>query len=154
MKRLAGVMLMWTLGTGCYTMQPVSGTPLPEGTMVGLDINDAGRLALGGTMGPSIERIDGRLVGRDATEYVVAVSQIHLLRGGEQIWSGERIRIKTEYVTGVSERRFSRGRTALVTGAVLGVLVVAFNQSLAGIIGGDEGKKEPPPVDLIRVLRP
>jgi hypothetical protein len=40
---------------GCYTLQPTGG-PVPEvGSRVAFDVNDAGRAALGGTMGPEID---------------------------------------------------------------------------------------------------
>ena len=56
---------------GCYTLQPTGG-PVPQpGTVIGLDINDAGRVALGGSMGPEIGQVEGRLVQRDNSEFVV-----------------------------------------------------------------------------------
>ncbi len=125
---------------GCYTLQPIAGQPLPLGTQVSLAINDNGRAALGGQMGPEISDIQGRLLQKDSAEYVLSVTQISLLRGGEQVWAGERVRVRSEYVSTVSERRFSRGRTALVSGAVLGVVAVVFTQGIIGSLQGDEGK--------------
>ena len=109
---------------GCYTLQPARGTVPDVGMHMALDVNDAGRLALGGSMGPEISQIEGQLVSREAGEYLVAVSGIRMLRGGEQSWSGEKVRIKSEYVSSVYQRRFSMGRT-LALGAV-GAGAVAF----------------------------
>lgn len=136
--------------TGCYTLQPVVGNPLPLGTEVGLDVNDAGRVALGGSMGPSISQIEGRLVSNDSAEIVVAVSMVHLLRGGEQIWTGERIRIKREHVTLVRERKLSRGRTAIAVAASVGVLAAIVRQSVVGALAGDDSR---PPVDTLMATR-
>ena len=72
---------------GCFTLKPVTGQPLPLGTVVSLSINDAGRAVLSGTMGPEISDIEGRLVQKDSAEYVLAVSLVKLMRGGEQVWS-------------------------------------------------------------------
>lgn len=129
--------------TGCFTLQPVAGQPLPLGTTVSLGINDAGRAALGGAMGPEISEIEGRLIQKDSAEYVLAVALIKLLRGGEQVWSGERIHVKTAYVNGVSEKRFSRGRTAIVATAAAGVLALLISQGVLGNLAGDDGKLPP-----------
>jgi hypothetical protein len=124
-------------------LHPVANQPLPLGTIVSVSINDAGRAALGGSMGPEIGDIEGRLLQKDSAEYVLAVTQLHLLRGGEQVWSGERIRIKTEFVNTVAERRFSRGRTAALSAAAVGVVAIMFSQAIRGAIAGDEGKAPP-----------
>jgi hypothetical protein len=131
-------------------MQPVSGDPLPLGIQVGLRVNDAGRLALGGSMGPEISEIEGRLVSKDSVNYVVSVSQVRLLRGGEQIWAGERISLKREFVSAVSERRLSRGRTAAMVGASVGALYLIARSSLLGSLLGEEAR---PPSDTGQTTR-
>lgn len=128
------------VSTGCYTMQSVSEQPFPVGITVELVINDAGRAALRPMMGPEVAKVQGRLVQKDSTGYTVAVTQLGLLRDGTQVWSGERVSIKSEYVNSVTERRFSRGRTAVVTAAVLGVVAIVFTQSIKGSLFGDDGK--------------
>ena len=142
MQRLVVVAAV-LIATGCYALQPVTGQPLPLGTVLSLSINDAGRAVLGGTMGPEISSIEGRLIQRDSAEYVLAVAQVSLLRGGEQVWAGERIRIKTEFVNAVSEKRFSRTRTAIVTTAVVGVVALVISQGILGSLSGDNGKTPP-----------
>ena len=82
---------------GCYALQPTRGTVPQPGTVIGLDINDAGRVALGGSMGPEISQVEGRLLQADNTEYVVGVTALHLLQGGEQVWHGEQVHVKKEY---------------------------------------------------------
>jgi len=150
---LIGIALVWGLAMGCYTLQPVAGNPLPLGTEIGLDINDAGRVALGGSMGPEIRQVEGRLVSRDSAEYVVAVSMVHLLRDGEQVWTGERIRIKTEFVSGVREKKLSKGRTAVAVGASLAIVSLIVRQSLAGSLFGDDGKLPPDTFQATRIPR-
>jgi hypothetical protein len=124
------------LVTGCYVLQPVTSTgPTPPvGTKVALDVNDVGRVALGGSIGPEIGRIEGRLLSQENGEYVVAVSLVQFLRGGEQTWTGEQVRIKKEYVGTTYERRFHKGRTiALSTAIAGGLLAVAISQDLFGL---------------------
>lgn len=138
---------------GCYTLQPIAGQPLPLGTQVSLAINDNGRAALGGSMGPEISDIQGRLLQKDSAEYVLSVTQISLLRGGEQVWAGERVSIKRDYVATVSERKFSRGRTTIVSAAALGVLAIVFSQGVLGQLSGEDGKVPPDSANSSRIPR-
>ncbi len=133
---------------GCYTLRPAVAGVLPEvGTVVALDVNDAGRLALGGAMGPEIAQIEGRLIETKNGEHVVAVSAVRLLRGAVQVWSGEKVRIRSEYLTSVYERRLSRGRTIALSAATIGgVTAFLVSRNLIGsgssgdpVIPGDTG---------------
>jgi hypothetical protein len=116
---------------------------------IAVDVNDAGRVALGGTMGPEIAQIEGTLVQRDSSEMVVAVSVVHLLRGGEQ-----EVRIKPAYVSTAYERQFSRGRTIAVSAAALGAVALLATRSILG--AGSNGLPDPsgPPASQTRVPRP
>src|SRR4051812_38255590 len=105
---------------GCYELQPTGGSVPQPGTIIGLDINDAGRVALGGAMGTEIGQIEGRLIEKTATEYVVGVTVVHLLRGGEQVWRGENVRVRSDYVTTIYQRRLNPARTAVLAAAGAG----------------------------------
>lgn len=141
MLRNAGVVAMGLNLVGCYTLQPNrAGTPA-IGERIAFDVNDAGRAALGGSMGPEIGQIEGRLLQRDSAQYLVAVSAVHLIRGGEQTWSGEPVRIKPDYVATTYTRHFSKGRT-IALGAV-GVGAVAFIVTRSLIGSGDALEKNP-----------
>lgn len=141
MFRVAGVAgAVWSL-VGCYTLQPTgAGAPRP-GEKIAFDVNDVGRAALGGSMGPEIGQIEGRLMQRDTTQYVVAVSAVRFLRGGEQPWSGETVRIKPEYVTTTYSRHFAQGRTLALGALAVGAVAFIVTRSLTG--SGDEVKPTP-----------
>ena len=133
MTRLAGVVAGALVMAGCYTLQPARAGVPPVGSRVAFDVNDAGRIALGGTIGPEIAQIEGRLLNNGTEDYLIAVSTVRLLRGGEQVWSGEQVRIKSEYVGSAYERRFSRGRSiALGTTVVGGFAAFLVGRSLIG----------------------
>jgi hypothetical protein len=121
---------------------------------VALQLTDVGRASLGEALGPSVDVIDGRLVSRDSAAWTISVSAVHLLRGGEQVWSGERLRIRNDFVALASEKRFSRGRTAIVTAATLGVVYAIAKGGLAGLIQGDEGKAPSDSGQTTRIPRP
>jgi hypothetical protein len=137
--------------TGCYSLQPIRSTPEP-GTVVALDITDAGRVALGGTMGPEIIQVQGRLISRDSSEYVLGVTGVNLLRGGTQTWRGETVRIRSEHVSSLYERRFSKGRTIALGAIGVGAIALIATQGLLGAANQDPPKM---PVDTLQaVLRP
>jgi hypothetical protein len=140
-RRSIAVVGFLTLGTslaGCYTLQPARGVTPAVGEMVAFDVNDAGRVALGGSLGPEIAQIEGRVVEHASGEYVLAVSNVTLLRGGQQVWTGEQVRIKSDYVTSTYERRFSRGRTAAISIVGVGLVAYLVTRSIKGSGREDE----------------
>ena len=126
----------------------------PVGAEMAFDINDAGRVALGGSMGPEIAQIEGRLVDRDSNEYVVAVTGLKLLRGGDQTWNGERVHLKTEYVSGLYERRLSRGRSIAAGAAGIGVIALIAGRSIFGAGSPDDRPSIPDTAQTHRIPRP
>ena len=121
------------LVAGCYTLQPATQAAPEVGTVVALDVNDVGRVALGGSLGPEIGQIEGRLISQENGEYLVAVSSVKYLRGGEQIWSGERVRVNREHVGNTYERRFHKGRTIALSAVVMaGVAAIVASRDLFG----------------------
>lgn len=141
------------LAAGCYTLHPVTGPAPTVGTVVGFDVNDAGRVALGGTLGPEVARIEGRLLEATAEDYLLAVSSLKLLRGGEQVWRGEQVRVRREHLGNVYERRFSAGRTIALTGTVIGATALFFaTRSLLG--AGQSNDSTPVDSADTRVGRP
>jgi len=114
---------------------------MPElGSVIGLDINDAGRVVLGGAMGPEIGQVEGRLVRRDTSEFVVGVLAVRLLRGGEQVWHGETVHVKREHVNSIYERRFSKTRTIIAGAVGVGVIAILGSKSLRGVFTPDDPK--------------
>jgi hypothetical protein len=133
MHRIAGIAAVLVLLTGCYTLAPVSGTPQP-GTRLAFDVNDAGRVALGGSMGPEIGQIEGTLIQRDNGEYLLGVTSVSLLRGGVQTWKGEQVRIKPEFVGNMYTRKLDKTRTVLLSAVLVGggALAIASATNLLG----------------------
>jgi hypothetical protein len=145
--RFTAVLALGALLVGCYTLQPTRGASLEPGTNVALDVTDVGRVALGGSMGPEIAQIEGRLLDADTAGYVVAVSMVRLLRGGSQVWRGEQVRIQAEHVGSAYERRFSRERSlAMGVAVVAGVLALVDGWSLLGL---GEGGGTDIPIDTV-----
>lgn len=119
---------------GCYTLEPAGGVTPEVGTGAAFDINDAGRVALGGAMGPEIDQIEGKVLSKDGPDYTVGVTAVHLLRGGTQIWHGESVRINSSYVNTMYLRRFSAGKTIAIS--AIGVVAVAALTRVALVTTG------------------
>ncbi len=99
--------------------------------MLGFDINDEGRSSLSGTMGPDLSQVEGKLIEKDSTGFLVAVRSVKLRTGGEQVWSGEQVRIRPDYFYSMNERRFSAGRTIAMSALAAGGLgAIIFTTSL------------------------
>jgi hypothetical protein len=139
-RLLPGAALLMVLVSGCYSLRPAASVEPLVGTRVAFDLNDAGRDAVAPTMGQDIGQVDGRLIAQENGEYVLSVLSVHFLRGGEQAWSGEQVRLKKEYVGARYERRFSAGKSvalaAVTAGAIGGFLAT---RSLLGTGQSDDG---------------
>lgn len=139
-------MLGGALLSGCYTLQLARGDEPKVGTSVAFDVNDVGRAALGGTMGPEIAQVEGRLLEKENGSYLLGVSTVRLLRGGEQPWTGEQVRLRTEYLGPAYRRRFALGRSVGLGVVGAGGLTTFFliSRSLLGAGTDDPGQ---PPCD-------
>jgi hypothetical protein len=139
--RLFGCIALVELLAGCYVLQPASGAGPEPGTLMAMDVNDLGRLALGGQMGPEIAHIEGRLLNKQGDEYQISIKSVKLIRGGSQVWNGETVTIKKEYISQTYERHFSKSQTlALSAVFVATVYYIAVKQNLFGL-----GKEDPDP---------
>jgi hypothetical protein len=118
--RLIGLIALGVVLVGCYTLKPARGVVPEVGTRLAFEVNDTGRVALGGVVGPEISQIEGRLISRDNGDYVVAVSSVRSLGGAHQVWRGEQVRIKPGHVRSVYERRFSTTRSVALGATVVG----------------------------------
>lgn len=148
--RSLGLILTGVILTGCYTLRPARSTPVP-GEVVALDINDQGRVALGGAIGPEIARIEGRLVNNDPEELLLSVRRLEFLRGGDQTWTGERVRIRRDFVGNMYERQLSRPRSYTLAAIIVAGAVTFFaTRDLFGLgtRPDDPGDNKPPPTEL------
>jgi hypothetical protein len=145
--------------SGCYSLERINGSSPAPGTRIALDVTDAGRVALGGTMGPEIDRVEGRLIERTNGEYLLGVTSVSLLRGGVQTWKGEQVVLKPEFVSTVYERRLDKARTGLFAAAIVGGVVAIASQNLL-TSGTEDTPTTPdtihtnrrPPIKHIRLL--
>jgi hypothetical protein len=130
----------------CYKYVPVE-TPaaVPTGSEVRAELTDSGVVAVASQVGPSVFRIDGRLVSKTDQSLVLAVGAVTSRRTDiEQLWNGERVTIPESAIGSLQARKISASRTALTAGGLLAAVVglyVAFDPN--GIFGGGGGKGPP-----------
>ena len=149
------MILAFSLGvsSGCYSYVPVSSTPA-SGSVVSLHINDVGRVALGRTIGPAVERIEGKVESATDSAYVLRMQSVTHFNGQQASWTGERVVVEREFVTNSATRIFSRSKTA---GAIAGgaAALVAFIATRAllgsGNEPGDPDNGGGPPTDAFRL---
>ena len=137
---------------GCYSLQSARGTP-DVGTKVAFDVNDVGRVGLGGALGPEVSQVEGQVLRRDSAGYLLAISNVRLLKGGEQVWSGEQVHVRSDYVGNTYVRRFSLARS--IGFGVVGI--GGFAAFLAGrsLLGfGESGDTLPTDTNTTRLGRP
>ena len=148
MRRLAALSALLITGA-CYNNQPMATTPTP-GTRLALAINDSGRVALGGSMGPEIRLVEGHLLSKQDKEYVLSVTGVNYLNGTFQKWEGETVRINSNVVSGVMERRFSKGKTVAFVAAATVVATVLAPRAIRPYLE----EPPPPPPETQALIRP
>ncbi|MDQ8155053.1 MAG: hypothetical protein P3B98_10370 [Gemmatimonadota bacterium] len=111
---------------GCYTYLPLQTSAPATGKRIALVLNDRGRLALGDRLGSAIDRVDGLFVQRDSLSVSLEVYRTTDLRGNNVTWTGELVQLPRDGITGYQEREFSRRRTTLLIGSMVGVVAASM----------------------------
>ena len=130
--------------TGCYTAVPIAASDARMGKRISVDLTDAGTVQMTSQVGPRIRSLTGDVATTTDGELVLALRSVSDVRGIESLWGGEQVTIPRTSIGGVTERRLSRGKTALfAVGMVAGLILAA---RLVGAIGGGEDRGGEPPV--------
>ena len=131
----------------CYRYTPVSGVSPDAGSVVRLDLTDAGAERLGPILGRNAVAVEGTILSASDTAFVVSMAGTR--QRGEQglAWAGEHVVVPRTAVQTVERRSLDKKKTFLVAGfAILGAiglkLIVSGYDALAG---GDDGGITPPP---------
>lgn len=124
------------LQVGCYTYQPLQTSVPATGKRIAVLLNDRGRFSLGDKLGASVDKIDGLLVEVDSMGIALEVYRTTDLRGNEAAWTGERVRVPKESITGYQERQFSKRRTYVLVGAMVGAVLASALLVNLNVFGG------------------
>jgi hypothetical protein len=139
-QALKGVLFAVLLGgaSGCYTYSPAAPNPAP-GTRLVLELNDRGRVALGDSIGPSGDEVEGTLTANSDSAYSLRVVRVGYLNGFSNTWNGEPLVVSRDLVGTAKERRLSRSRSWLTaTGVSAAVLTFIATRGLLGFRSGSD----------------
>ncbi len=132
-----GAVTLSTLLAGCYVYTPLETvTPRPD-VEVSLAVTDLGRLEAAHVLGPSVDRVEGRVAQVADTAYTVQVTSVRDIRGVVAKWSGETVTVPRAWVGSTYARRLSRSRTYLLAGMFVAG-AAAFIASRALGVGGTD----------------
>jgi hypothetical protein len=128
------LLLSFCLGVanGCYAYVPVASTPAP-GSILSLQLNDNGRAALGTTLGPTVDKVEGSVESASDSSYVLRMKSVTFFNGQTSNWTGESVTVGKQYVNNTNRRVFSNSRTTLAVVGAVGA-VVAFIAT-RGVLG-------------------
>jgi hypothetical protein len=118
--------------TACYTTH-ASMRPADPGQQMVVSLNDRGRASLVNALGANADRVEGSVVSRDDSSFVLAVRNVRYFGTEANSWNGERVTVPIAGVRSLEERRFSKARTWLVVGAAIaGVIAIIITRSVLG----------------------
>lgn len=141
-ERLGALTLLVALGGGCYEYVPVSQPAPYMGRRVQIVLTDAGAVALASQLGPSVESLEGTLLGDSSESYRVGVIATRLRSGSENDWRGEIVTVPHALVSSLSERRFSTSRT-LFAGTLAAAGAIGATVGLRGKGESSAGSQTP-----------
>ncbi len=141
---LAAVVLASLGLTACYAYAPLRDPEPRLGQQFAFELAEPCPPPLADGIGPETARVEGTLVRRTDTDFIVSVSQAVTTRGRAYRWNGETVTLPQVYVRQVRARRFSASRTVLVAGGTAVSFVAFLVTRSLGVLGGgsgDEGKE-------------
>lgn len=126
-RRIVGGLCAVTLflQMGCYSYRPLQTGVPATGQRIAVVLNDRGRAALGDRVGPAVDVVEGLLVSASAESVELEVYRTTDLRGRDASWTGEKLQVSKEFVSGYRERFLSKRKTYLLAGTVLGAVVLS-----------------------------
>ncbi len=121
---------------GCYFYEPLRTVEPQVGTRVAAELTGHGSDTLARYVGPQVTTLRGYVVSAESTNVMLSVMSVTDRRGQEQSWRGERVRVPRLAIQDFQQRRFSLGRTLLLSALLAGGSVVAWEMFQQGSRGG------------------
>lgn len=149
--RVAGLLPLLLLTTGCYSYVPTAADTLRPGTDVRARLSPAGVATLAEAVPSAPRVVEGKVVERGDGGLLLEVPATTFERGVRLETLHQRVRIAEKDILEVELKRLDRGRTGLVVAGGVAAAVVTFLQ-LRGDPG--EGEQRPGPgTDVVLPVR-
>jgi hypothetical protein len=131
----------------CYRYTPVTDLAPAEGAVVRLDLSETGTARLGSLLGRNATAVEGTVLSRTDTSFLMSVSATRQHNEQPLTWAGEHVSVPREAVQTIETRSLNKKKTLLLASvAVIGAISLkAIVSSLHALAGGDDGGTPPPP---------
>jgi len=132
---------------GCYAYHPISASTASAGTVVRVDLSDAGSLSVAPAIGPYATVIEGVIRDVNPTGLTIGLRRVSRRFLDESIWNGETIVLTRADIRDLNERVLSRGRTATVASVFSagGIAILYAVIYASAHVSGTSGRLPPPP---------
>jgi hypothetical protein len=133
------LILIAILAAGCHRYEPVTAASVARGADVSVSLTDFGTANLGRLLGMGVGTVEGQLQSLTDSALTIAVQLVRQRDGIETFWKGEQVTIPRSDVAEIRQRRFSKGKSAAATVAV----IVAAVGAVEAFIGTGSGGQPP-----------
>ena len=136
---LVAVVLAPLLVAACHRYEPVTAATVDRGANVSVALTDFGTANLGRLLGMGVGTVEGELVSLSDTALTIGVQLVRQRNGVETFWKGEEVTIPRSEVAEIRQRKFSKGKSAAATVALIAAAVGAVE----AFIGTGSGSSPP-----------
>ena len=133
-RRLA--VLLIAAFAACHRYEPVTAATVERGANVSVSLTDFGTANLGRLLGMGVGTVEGELTSLSDSALTIAVQLVRQRNGIETFWKGEQVTIPRSDVAEIRQRRFSKGKSAVATVAVIAAAVGAVEAFIGTGSGG------------------
>jgi len=137
-------LLLPVVAGGCYTYAAYPHDQPQPASVVEVQLNDRGRVAMERNVGPEVRSVEGQVVQADDSTFVLSVRRVTGIDGTLSRWSGEHVNFRTENVRLIREKKLSAGRTAMFVGSLTASAMVFIAAGSLNVFGTErEGPSGP-----------
>jgi hypothetical protein len=120
----------------CHRYEPVTAATVDPRANVSVTLTDFGTANLGRLLGMGVGTVEGQLLSLSDSALTIGVQLVRQRNGIETFWKGERVTIPRSDVAEIRQRRFSKGKSAVATIAVIAAAVGAVEAFIGTGSGG------------------
>lgn len=135
-RRTALLVATASLQLSCYNYLPLHSSDVMPATYLAITLTDAGSEELAHSLGPNARVVRGRFLAVGERSLSLSVQAVESRRGVVARWAGETVVVPGRFVWTAEERRISHGKVALLAGASLLAVVVAYKAFVPSASGG------------------
>src|SRR5918992_731990 len=133
---LLSLTAVFFIASACHRYEPVTAATVERGANVSVTLTDFGTANLGRLLGMGVGTVEGELLSLSDSALAIAVQLVRQRNGIETFGKGERVTSPQSDVAEIRQRRFSKGKSAVATVAVIAAAVGAVEAFIGTGSGG------------------